>query len=981
MSSVLHIARKELATLFSSLAAFIFIAVFLGVCLFVFFWVETFFARNIADVRPLFEWMPLLLIFLVAALTMRLWSEERRAGTLEFLLTSPVKPLHLVLGKFLACMGLVGIALALTLPLPITVSLLGPLDWGPIIGGYVATLCLAAAYVAIGLFVSARTDNQIVSLIVTVLVCGTFYLLGSDALTGLFGNRGAEALKLLGSGSRFESITRGVIDLRDLYYYLSIFGAFLILNLYALERLRWSDDGRNRKHFYWRLGAGLLIANLVTANSWLYQIGWARADLTAGNIYSISETTRSYLRQLREPLLIRGYFSAQTHPLLAPLVPRLRDLLKEYEVAGGGKVRVEFVDPVQEPELEEEANRRYDIRPVPFQTASKYQASVTNSYFDILVQYGDEYETLGYRDLIEIKARNETGLDVELRNPEYDITRAIKKVLYSYRGSGDLFANIPKPVTLKAYVSAEEKLPDPLPELRRDLDKVIEELKERSGNRFSAEVRDPDAGGGALATELQQTLGLRPLTVGLLDPKSFWFHLLLQTEDRAVQVPLPATLDKESLKRSIQAGLKRFAPGAVRTVALYTPQSRPAMGRFGPSASGPSFLLLREKLRENAVVETTDLKEGRVPERADILLVAAPENLDDKQVFAIDQFLMKGGTVVLATSPFTPSLLREMTVRKTDSGLVDWLAHHGLKVKETMVLDPQNAALPVPVDRDLGGFRVREIHMLDYPYFVDVRRDGLAGANAPTAGLGQLTMSWASPIELDRAALGDRSVTRLVQSSEAAWTSASTDVVPDYRSYDAFGFPEGKEKGRRLLAVAVEGKFKSFFSGKPSPLAEAAAEEGSANDANADAKNGDGSARDGQEGAATKERKEPAISAVIERSPDSARLILLSSGSFLSDEVLDLVSGVDRVQYLAPIRFAENIVDWSLEDRGLLQLRSRGGHFSRTLVPLRRDRQLFWEYLNYALALIGLAVVFALRRYAQRRSAHRYVRMLKFEGA
>src|SRR3546814_7772985 len=134
--------------------------------LFVFFWVETFFARNIADVRPLFEWMPLLLLFLVSALTMRLWSEERRSGTLEFLLTSPVRPASLVLGKFLACLGLVAIALALTLPLPLTVAQLGPLDWGPVAGGYLATLCLAAAYIAIGLSVSARTDNQIVSLIV-----------------------------------------------------------------------------------------------------------------------------------------------------------------------------------------------------------------------------------------------------------------------------------------------------------------------------------------------------------------------------------------------------------------------------------------------------------------------------------------------------------------------------------------------------------------------------------------------------------------------------------------------------------------------------------------------------------------------------------------------------------------------------------------------------------------------------------------------
>ncbi|MCB0183604.1 MAG: ABC transporter permease subunit, partial [Caldilineaceae bacterium] len=131
MRQILSVTRKELDSYFGSPMALIFLGAFLAVTLFVFFWVETFFARGIADIRPLFEWMPLLLIFLVAALTMRQWSEEQRAGTLEMLLTLPVKPWQLVAGKFLAVMALVGVALVLTLPLTISVAMLGPLDWGP----------------------------------------------------------------------------------------------------------------------------------------------------------------------------------------------------------------------------------------------------------------------------------------------------------------------------------------------------------------------------------------------------------------------------------------------------------------------------------------------------------------------------------------------------------------------------------------------------------------------------------------------------------------------------------------------------------------------------------------------------------------------------------------------------------------------------------------------------------------------------------
>ncbi|MFB3124214.1 MAG: Gldg family protein, partial [Woeseiaceae bacterium] len=511
MNNILRIARKEFAGFFSSPIAFIFLGAFLAVTLFVFFWVETFFARNIADVRPLFEWMPLLLIFLVAAVTMRMWSEERRSGTLEFLLTVPVNGYQMVLGKFMACLGLVAVALLLTLPLPITVSLLGPLDWGPVFGGYLATGFLAAAYAAIGLFISARSANQIVSLILTAGVCGFFYLLGTDALTGLFGNRASEFLKLLGSGSRFDSITRGVIDLRDLYYYLSLVGVFLTLNVFALEWLRWAGNPTNANHRRWGLVTVLLVANFLTANLWLAPVGWARADLTEGNVYSISEATRSYLAQLQEPMLIRGYFSAQTHPLLAPLVPRLRDLLEEYAVAAEGKVRVEFIDPQEHPELEQEANEKYDIQPVPFQFASKYQATVVNSYFNILIQYGDQHRVLSFGDLIEVKMQSEADLEVELRNPEYDITQSIKKILYAYQGSGELFENISHPVSFRGYISDDEKLPEVLRSLRTELESILHDWVERSGGTLDIDIRDPDAQDGILASQLKSDFGFRPM--------------------------------------------------------------------------------------------------------------------------------------------------------------------------------------------------------------------------------------------------------------------------------------------------------------------------------------------------------------------------------------------------------------------------------------------------------------------------------------
>ena len=251
-----RVAGKEMTLFFASPVAWLFLGSFAAVSLFVFFWGEAFFARNIADVRPLFEWMPILLIFLCSALTMRMWSEERRTGTLEYLLSLPVALWRFVLGKFLACLALLCLALLITILLPLTVANLGNLDWGPVVAAYLATLLLGSAYLAIGLFVSARSDNPIVSLIGSVAICSLFYLVGSSTVTSLFGNLGGELLRSLGTGARFDDITRGVLDLRDLVYYLSLVAIFLSLNIYSLEQERWSKLGRRESSSAMAAGHG-----------------------------------------------------------------------------------------------------------------------------------------------------------------------------------------------------------------------------------------------------------------------------------------------------------------------------------------------------------------------------------------------------------------------------------------------------------------------------------------------------------------------------------------------------------------------------------------------------------------------------------------------------------------------------------------------------------------------------------------------------
>ncbi|MEZ4682295.1 MAG: Gldg family protein [Caldilineaceae bacterium] len=654
MRQILSVTRKELDSYFGSPMALIFLGAFLAVTLFTFFWVETFFARGIADIRPLFEWMPLLLIFLVAALTMRQWSEEQRAGTLEMLLTLPVKPWQLVVGKFLAVMALVALALGLTLPLTFTVAYLGPLDWGPVIGGYLAALLLAAAYTALGLFISSLTDNQIVALITTAIIGGIFYMAGTPTLQEYVGGPWNAVMRGIGTGSRFESIQRGVIDLRDLLYYLSLAGIFLVLNTLSLDRKRWShgprtvDYRRNASLF-----ASLAVVNLLLLNIWLTPLQGLRVDLTAQGQYSLSGVTKDLLRTLNEPLLIRGYISERSHPLLNPLRPQIADLLREYEIAGQGKVTAEVIDPVSDPDLEAEANQTYGIRPFPFQVADRYEASVINSYFDILVRYGDQDVVINFQDLIEVTPNSTGSIDVRLRNLEYDLTSAIKKVVYGFQSVESVLAALDQPVTLTLY-STPETTPEQFQEVPQTIQTIAEDIAAKSNGKFIFKMVNPDnPNSGVTRESLYADYGLQPFLTSLFSNDSYFLHMLL-TNGEQMQLIYPSDDTSEGgIRTLIENALKRSSTGFLKTVGLWTPPNTPTQDMFGQQQQPlSSWQNIQQQLSQEYTVQPVDLSTGQAPANIDTLFVVMPQNMTDKERFAIDQFLMRGGAVIVAASNY-----------------------------------------------------------------------------------------------------------------------------------------------------------------------------------------------------------------------------------------------------------------------------------------------------------------------------------------
>jgi ABC-2 type transport system permease protein len=237
MENIIAISKREFRSYFNSPIAYIYIATFLIFVGWLFF--RPFFLFNQADMRPFFGILPWIYLFFVPVITMRLWAEEKKLGTIEILMTLPVKDYEVILGKFFASFLFLSVAVVLTFPLPLTVSLLGNADIGPIVGAYIGCLLMGAAYIAIGLFVSSLTENQIIAFIVGVSVTFVLLVIGTDMVLLTLPPTFAPLFSYLGLGTHFQNMAKGVIDSRDIFYYLSVIGLFLLLNARYIETRRW----------------------------------------------------------------------------------------------------------------------------------------------------------------------------------------------------------------------------------------------------------------------------------------------------------------------------------------------------------------------------------------------------------------------------------------------------------------------------------------------------------------------------------------------------------------------------------------------------------------------------------------------------------------------------------------------------------------------------------------------------------------------
>ncbi|HAW33449.1 MAG TPA: ABC transporter permease [Alphaproteobacteria bacterium] len=240
MKPVFVLAKREFAGYFTTPVAWIFLMIFVALAGMLTFYAGGFFTRGQADLQSFFVFHPWLYVFLIPAVSMRMWAEERRSGTIELLMTLPVSTADLVLGKFLAAWAFVGAALFLTVPMWLTVNYLGNPDNGVIFMSYLASFLIAGTFLSVGSCVSACTKSQIVAFVSTMMACVLLTFVGSDALIDSFSGVATEKMmklfQSLGFLIHYVSLTRGVLDVRDLLFFASFSSVFLFATVIVLDR-------------------------------------------------------------------------------------------------------------------------------------------------------------------------------------------------------------------------------------------------------------------------------------------------------------------------------------------------------------------------------------------------------------------------------------------------------------------------------------------------------------------------------------------------------------------------------------------------------------------------------------------------------------------------------------------------------------------------------------------------------------------------
>ncbi len=823
------LAGREVAAALTSPLAWVFTALFIGVGVTTFFLVERFFASDQATVRGFFRWMPALLALVAPALTMRSWADEKKLGSYEMLLTLPMRARELVCGKFFGAVVVLALALVFTLGIPFAADAHGALDWGPVLGGYLGSLLLGAAFIAIGLFASSLVQDQILALFFGWAMCALALLPEAPFWESLLPSGAASALKSFGFGARFGAVERGLLDLGDLAFYTAATFFFLALNVLVLE---WRH---RRDRWQLILAAELLLVNLVCTVHITDELHLWRADLTEGAHYSISPATRELMADLSEGGEIVFYHSAleNQHEKLRPLIDPLKDLIGEFGAASGGRIKTRSVELDKAGEqAQTEAESGFGVRPFPIPVRDAFQSGYRSTYFSVVISNGTDFEHLNLEQLINVVERGGTDWEVELGDVEFLTARALKKLARGF-GSvpGALVAHDVK-AEVEVLLTAPDTLPEHLKTLRETVQQVGDRLTRESAGHFSLRITDPWDGKASpeerksADLELKRKHRITPVPRDYFSEDSYHAWAVLKVGERKEVLGLYSSqtaLGAADVKTHLEGALKRLIPGFLAVVGFASPKvdMDPMMAQFGQRPPPDEFASLQELLSSEYEVRRVNLmgEAPEIPREVGTLLVARPKALSDKALFELDQFIMRGGRLILLADNFTLDAEGSGRTGSIEVAAVDtaslrpFLAHFGIVLAPDLVLDERCDYLPLLKTRQVGRERVRYIEDVAYPYFLTLPRESMDAEHAITRELPGSGLFWASPVSLGKLPEGVQGVALLRSSEKSALKVDATDVDS---VLDA-GFKAGPEAKAHGLAVEVKGSFKSFFADKAIP--------------------------------------------------------------------------------------------------------------------------------------------------------------------
>ncbi len=390
MRNIWTIARKELRGYFDHPTAYILLVVFLAINLFFYF--RSAFLIGQASLRPMFELLPWILLFFIPAVTMGSLAEEKRHGTLEVVLSQPIQEYELLIGKYLGNVMFVAIALAGTLLVPLLLTLGGSPDFGMVVAQYFGSLLLVAGMTAAGLFASALTRNQITAFIVGTASIFVLMLAGTEVVQMGLPSWVSGPVGQLAILPHFTNVTRGVIDLRDLVYFAALAVAFLSLAYWLLSRDRLSHKGDLYRNL--RLGTATLVGIAVVANLFGSYIP-GRIDLTAEQLYTMSDGTKQILRDLDDVVTVTFFTSGELPAQVRLLERDVSDVLRDFQRYSRGNVQVIRKHPDRSEDAAQEA-QQLGIQPVQFNVVRREELQLKQGWLGLAVQYADESEVIPF---------------------------------------------------------------------------------------------------------------------------------------------------------------------------------------------------------------------------------------------------------------------------------------------------------------------------------------------------------------------------------------------------------------------------------------------------------------------------------------------------------------------------------------------------------------------------------------------------------